>query len=144
MGLDMYLKKLPKIKGQDLDLFEPHVYLEGDVIALHSISREVGYWRKANHIHKWFVDNVQNGKDDCEVYVVTKKHLLVLKMTCEKVLECPELAPELLPVQQGFFFGSTEYDEYYFKNIKDTLKIIESALEVIDADNHHLIYFSSW
>ena len=26
---------------------------------------EVGYWRKANAIHGWFVRNVQNGKDDC-------------------------------------------------------------------------------
>lgn len=31
-----------------------------------SIWKEIGYWRKANHIHKWFVDCVQDGEDDCE------------------------------------------------------------------------------
>lgn len=30
------------------------------------ITEEVGYWRKANAIHGWFVDNVQKGNDDCK------------------------------------------------------------------------------
>lgn len=25
---------------------------------------EVAYWRKANHIHNWFVQNIQDGIDD--------------------------------------------------------------------------------
>lgn len=49
MGLDMMLYKLPKttiLNKKDWD----RAFSEGI---------EVGYWRKANHIHKWFVDNVQ-------------------------------------------------------------------------------------
>lgn len=34
---------------------------------------EIGYWRKANHIHNWFIKNVQNGKDDCSVYEVSRE-----------------------------------------------------------------------
>ena len=26
---------------------------------------QIASWRKANAIHKWFVDNVQDGVDDC-------------------------------------------------------------------------------
>lgn len=30
--------------------------------------KEIAYWRKANAIHRWFVDNVQNGTDDCHIH----------------------------------------------------------------------------
>lgn len=51
-----------------------------------SIFDEVGYWQKANHVHAWFVRNVQGGTDDCSYYFVSKDHFLELKETCEKVL----------------------------------------------------------
>lgn len=51
-----------------------------------SIFDKVGYWRKANHIHAWFVNKVQGGTDDCSYYFVTKDHFLELKETCEKVV----------------------------------------------------------
>lgn len=51
-----------------------------------SIFDEVGYWRKANHIHAWFINKVQGGTDDCSYYFVTKDHFLELKEACEKVV----------------------------------------------------------
>ena len=45
----------------------------------------VGYWRKANQIHNWFVENVQDGIDDCGTYEVTEKQLVNLLNTCWKV-----------------------------------------------------------
>ena len=51
-----------------------------------SIFKELGYWRKANHIHTWFVNKVQGGTDDCSYYFVSKEQFLELKETCEKVL----------------------------------------------------------
>ena len=51
------------------------------------IKEEVGYWRKANQIHKWFVDHVQDGEDDCDYHhECTKEVLEELLATCEKVL----------------------------------------------------------
>ena len=51
-----------------------------------SIFEKMGYWRKANHIHAWFVNKVQDGTDDCSYYFVAEDHFLELKETCEKVL----------------------------------------------------------
>lgn len=51
-----------------------------------SIFDKVGYWRKANHIHAWFVNKVQGGTDDCSYYFVSKDQFLGLKETCEKVV----------------------------------------------------------
>lgn len=36
---------------------------------------------------------------------------------------------ELLPNSSGFFFGSTEYSEYYLKDLEQTVKMIDAALE---------------
>lgn len=64
MGLDMYLEKCSN--GNE---------------------EEVGYWRKSNQIHNWFVENVQDGEDDCGTYKVGIKKLTELLKTVETVLE---------------------------------------------------------
>ena len=56
------------------------------------IIEEVGYWRKANQIHNWFVENVQDGVDDCGYHnEVTKEDLEELLNICEIVLSSCEL-----------------------------------------------------
>lgn len=52
-----------------------------------TIFEEVASWTKANQIHGWFVNNIQNGFDDCSYYAVTEDYLLDLKEICEKVLK---------------------------------------------------------
>ena len=47
-------------------------------------------------------------------------------------------------VESGFFFGGTEYDEYYFEDIKDTIEIIKNVLETTDFDKEMIYYVSSW
>jgi hypothetical protein len=98
----------------------------------HGIIERVGYWCKANHIHKWFVDNVQGGVDDCKEYEVTGIQLEKLLMACRTVKANPEKAKEILPTYEGFFFGTTEYNEYYFEVIEETIKILEYILSISD------------
>ena len=103
---------------------------------------EVGYWRKANHIHKWFVDNVQDGKDDCGYYYVSKDKVHELLTVCRAVFDNHELAQKLLPTQDGFFFGGTEYDEWYYEDVELTIKILERAEAL--PNGYELEYHSSW
>ena len=105
---------------------------------------EVGYWRKANQIHKWFVDNVQDGVDDCGDYKVTKEQLIELHNRCNQVLNDHDLAESLLPSQSGFFFGSTDYDEGYYSDLEDTKRIIDDILEYKSECLDNLYYSSSW
>lgn len=101
---------------------------------------ELGYWRKANAIHKWFVDNVQHWEDDCGDYRVTTEHLMTLSNTIDRVLADNTLAPELLPPTAGFFYWTTEYDDYYFYTLRYTKEVIAKALECGD----QIEYTSSW
>ena len=61
----------------------------------------------------------------------------------EKVMKIKDtsVAEELLPTQEGFFFGGTGYDEYYIQNLEDTIVIIDKALESPAAEFE---YHSSW
>lgn len=112
------------------------------------IEAEVMYWRKANAIHKWFVDNIQDGVDECQESYLDPKKLYELRDICKTVLEDHSQAAALLPSQSGFFFGGTEYDEGYFDDVERTLKWLNGLL-VKDAfdekfKNWDFYYQASW
>lgn len=165
MGLDMYLEKcninaweyrdvdIDDIKINNNKLYEklrPYIVKRGKYMIFESLFTEVGYWRKANAIHKWFVENVQDGVDDCEIYIVEKEALETLLDVCKTVLdaqhkdEFESIAMQLLPTQDGFFFGGTDYDNWYIADIEDTINIIEKVLAETDFDNEIITYQSSW
>ena len=108
-----------------------------------SVQVQVAYWRKANQIHKWFVDHVQDGNDDCEEYRVTRDQLQLLLDNCKLVLMNKEEAKTLLPRQEGFFFGSYEYDEFYWYDIQDTIDQLEKILNEYP-EEWDFQYQSSW
>jgi len=72
---------------------------------------QIGYWRKANAIHKWFVDNCQEGVDDCREAYVSSQQLISLKDICKEIIQTKgknkqkDLVLNKLPPQSGFFFG---------------------------------------
>ena len=152
MGLDMYLYKRTYIlsgewikeeRRQEVSVSmggNPDPKIKPERVKY--VIEEVGYWRKANAIHKWFVDNVQNGEDDCRSYIVEREKLEELFKLCDMVLDDKDKAAELLPCQSGFFFGGTDYDEWYFKDIESTIKIMEDCLSDDEADEFE--YRSSW
>jgi hypothetical protein len=105
------------------------------------ISEEIGYWRKANAIHKWFVENIQNGEDDCKEYQVSYEQIEKLLKLCKKVLLFKSNAYKYLPTENGFFFGSTDYDNHYFNDIKHTKEICE---EIINNPGGNIYYQSNW
>lgn len=160
MGLDMYLtarKFLWAIKEEDMadqignpliqDLLDvgltqkPVSFTDGD-FKLDYIIVQAGYWRKANHIHDWFVQNIQGGEDDCKDYYVDRDTLIELKETCEKVLLVPGMAGELLASSEGFFFGGTQIDDRYFHNLRHTVTIVETCMKYPENWDFH--YRSSW
>lgn len=147
MGLDMYLHAKRFLWHSEEDLIKQisNNFPELGDARVKEITAEVGYWRKANAIHKWFVDNVQNGNDDCGDYEVSKEQLKQLLDTINEVLENKKKASELLPCSSGFFFGSTDYNEYYFEDLKYTKELLERLLNNKGLEKGWwLEYHSSW
>ena len=169
MGLDQFLLKRKKTNKTAEKEFENMEYEEWK-------NSKVAQWRKSNQVHKWFVDTIQDGNDDCGYYKVSKEKLQGLITLCKtilnetslidgdvisgfifneqgekipqimkgKVIDKPEICRDLLPTQEGFFFGSIDYDEYYYEDIKYTYETLNEVLANTDWDNEELYYSSSW
>ena len=154
MGLDMYLsakKYLSQyINPADTDKINSINELFGvdgdeeDDYGAQEVTFRVAYWRKANAIHQWFVDNVQEGKDDCHEYYVSREQLQELMKLCEQIVAEPQQAIELLPTRSGFFFGSTEYDDFYMGDIQFTGNRIKRILSDPAFEKSDFYYQSSW
>ena len=116
-----------------------------DTLYNESSTLQSWYWRKANAIHKWFVDNVQWEEDDCGVYEVSHDQLKRLTVDVNWVLMFPEEAEDHLPTQSGFFFGSQEYDQYYMDDLRTTAKYMREALRLMEKNpDTRFFYCSSW
>ena len=141
------------------------------------ITEMVAYWRKANAIHKWFIDNCAGGDGDKTEMYVSKDQLQELLDTVDKVLsgtklidgkvhngtefskgvkkeimeegkivEDSTIAKELLPTESGFFFGGTDYDQYYYDDLVETKKVLEQILGELANDKSYptFSYEASW
>lgn len=157
MGLDMYLavckhayasKYAPK--EQDTKIVDLVSGIFGIAPSQDSpsvtVKMTIGYWRKANAIHSWFVKNCQDGIDDCQTTHVSVEKLQQLRSTCQQVLDNVELdiAASILPTQEGFFFGNTDYDQGYIQDVKDTIAILDVALQHAKESNVYFEYHASW
>jgi len=153
MGLDMYLTKRHYVKNWDFMKPEQKhkivVKLNNKVRTdinpekISGIIEDVMYWRKSNEIHNWFVINCQDGVDDCRDSYVDREKLQELLNLCNEILSNHSKAKELLPTQSGFFFGSTEYDEWYFNDIEETRNVLTKELSSINNEAEYY-YHSSW
>ena len=130
MGLDMSLYRMKLADAEkDFDKAE---------------KEEVIYWRKANQIRQWFVENCDYPVDgNCEWAEVTKENLETLIEDCQNVLDRKVEASEVLPTSSGFFFGSTSYDEYYLENLRHTIECATRVLETTDFDTE-VLYYTDW
>lgn len=155
MGLDMYLhskryiskyfnKGDEELAGTIQKLFPELADMTSSISEspVKEVRIEAGYWRKANQVHKWFVDNIQKGVDDCDSYSVQREQLEELKKLCQQVLDFRHLATDKLPPANGFFFGSDKTDEYYFQDLEHTIKIIDRCLAL--PESWEFEYHSSW
>jgi hypothetical protein len=148
MGLDMYLiakrmdpssEKLQQLIEEIMPEATEHSF------SFTSVAFEVAYWRKANAIHNWFVQHVQDNVDNCEHFFVTIEQLEELVDVVNQVLTSPEKAPELLPTVSGLFFGSQEYDEFYFEDLRSTTARLTPIIKDERFQEHWAFYYrSSW
>lgn len=121
-----------------------HLVDENDFVGM-SVSIPVGYWRKANAIHNWIVENCADGVDECQRIYVSKDKATELVNTCKQVITDPSFAEELLPPTSGFFFGSTDIDEYYINDLKHTISVFEKVLKASErGEVDSVIYQASW
>jgi len=95
-------------------------------------------WRKANAIHGWFVQNCQDGIDDCRYAYVSQEQLQELIDLIKEALANKD-SSSIKPTE-GFFFGSSEIDDEYWDDLQKTL----DTLEPLISEYEGFTYSSSW
>jgi hypothetical protein len=145
MGLDMYLNAKRFLWHNESELADKLTdnFPELGEAKIKEVTAQAMYWRKSNAIHKWFVDNVQEGVDDCGNYDVSREQLQQLLAVIEEVLKDRNAATTLLPPQSGFFFGSKDIDDWYWEDLKSTKERLEKLLAQ-EMPGWWFEYHSSW
>ena len=100
------------------------------------------YLRKANAIHNYIIENHADGVDECQIITLNSDDLEALHEKVKAVVNDRSLAPELLPTSSGFFFGSLEYDDWYFSQLEHFDKELDALLKRDDWDV--IQYQASW
>ncbi|HDS0567830.1 TPA: hypothetical protein ACH74J_005578, partial [Escherichia coli] len=104
-------------------------------------TREVGYFRKVNPLIAWFEKHCGPLENAVE-RPVSRTELEALLSD----LECltPENCREFFPTTEGFFFGSQEYDQYYWKDVEDVKSWVRSTLDSFDFERKILLLWAWW
>lgn len=158
MGLDMFIYKVRKTDHsvKELSKLDNNPKEDDPAIAeflplytpfesmpdYKSIFKQVAYWRKFNALHQWFVTHVQLGIDNCNLYELDQDVL----RSCHDILEEAFYKKNhyILPPTQGFFWGSTEIDDYYWNNVEEAIQTISHLIDDTDWATERLFYQSSW
>lgn len=143
MGLDMYLSRRAYVKNGRHVSHNDTRFVElrhGEAIHdltpyIRTIELEVAYWRKEHGIHQWFVTNVQDGKDDCDTYKLSKKKLEELRNDLHQALTTPEDSPyeELVECTSR-------------EQLRHSIAILDDALAAPDYGRYFddFLYRASW
>lgn len=168
MGLDMYLRARKYVSDYEYQQGKETEQFQGILSAI-GLDREdiceetpsayvevgVAYWRKANAIHNWFVQELADGEDNCQPIYVNREDLTTLRDLLSDVLrvkdrqeanpdEALPTPEDLLPTESGFFFGSTEYDEWYWMQVEYTRDRLTTILANPKFEDFDFEYRASW
>jgi hypothetical protein len=145
MGLDQYLyieKDVSDIQNKDelAKLLFSMYGISGDIS---SIKTEVGYFRKFNALHELVIKQ-------CGYDVTDDSNIRLDKEACEKILNALEevekdhnKAEELVPTTDCFFFGSLDYDEYYYECVENAVKLFKKIIKQL-GDYDTVWYMASY
>ena len=103
------------------------------------------YFRKVNCIYGHALNNDLFEDEGCIALFDHETMVDVLDLA-EEILAQPskeeqlEKGEELLPTQSGFFFGSTDYDDYYLRDIEEVRDKFEVMLK--EWDDAYAVIFS--
>ena len=150
MGLDMYLEAKRYVAPYDARTesmrraigsaigYVPSKTKPGQdetLLEVCGVTVRVGYWRKFSALHRWFVDHVQGGHDDCHATYVQDEYLLDLQRVCERALHEPAGVTEHFNVEDASDLDAEE--------LAYTQEILAHAI-TLQQQGWDIYYRASW
>lgn len=113
--------------------------------AYKSLYSEAAYFRKVNFLLPYF-----GYEENLSEIVISRCEVEELVDDCKRVLaakdtdEAERVADELLPTEAGFFFGNTDYDNWYFEDVQKVADKFTEILDTFDFDENELVMSCWW
>ena len=162
MGLDSYLYKktyvenwehTPKDRRYSVSVKKGGLKCNIKPKRVCYIIEQIGYWRKFNALHNYIVNTFASGEDNCQQISLDEDDLRNILNTLQEAkyildsdasdeLKSDKLS-DVFPTAEGFFFGSTAFDDYYAENVAYTISVLTDLLEE-DGDYPDFYYQASW
>jgi hypothetical protein len=154
MGLDQAVRRMTPelaakiLKGQELELeWEDLTDQQREEFSLtreeYDTVEEVWTGRKENHLQRAIEQMKGQSAVNCGYLFLNRLDIALLVRSLRMVHDNHDLASAVLPTQSGFFYGSTEYDEWYFDDIKRELEDFEQILRDWD-ESAAYAYWAWW
>lgn len=119
---------------------------------------KVCYFRKFNAMHSWIVEHCADGHDICQDICVGVDDAKELLASCEEILAArndltmsdddkANIAREKLPPSEGFFFGSTDINDWYYGDVSQLSGLLSAVIAFLESDDGkewELVYRASW
>lgn len=142
MGLDIYFHKR---NYSDHNPNEPIGKDEEGKNIYEDMGKDIAYFRKVNFLMSYF--NYLEGEDDnCYYKEIERSEIEDLVEDCDYTLqhkaEILEGKMTDIPLEPtgGFFFGSTDIDEYFFDEVKDVMDTFKEVLDNLSEDEQVFMY----
>ena len=128
-----------------LDIPELNNIMGLDIFFKKKKVKEIGYFRKVNFLVKYFEDNCGLDTANQTPLRIHINDIMDLKDRCSEVINNPHKAEELLPTMDGFYFGSSDYDENYLEDVQRVYDYCTYLLSEFDAlQEDESIWFEIW
>lgn len=106
---------------------------------------EIVRWRKKNWIHGYFEEVITNGEGEianCEYHSIDWDVVRGLIEKMKKALD--QRNPSHLEPKPGFFFGSTEVDDYYWDSLQGDLNHLEMLDTIMGSPVKEKVHYWAW
>ncbi|MDT2914439.1 hypothetical protein [Lactococcus lactis] len=155
MGLDQYFEIQKKRSEKELEEEIRRIFIDEqpsdqEIENMLYFTSELAYFRKFNALQNYFEKKFN--LDNCEKVIMEDYIYEDLLDRTTKVLnahqqktqtEAEEIAIKLLPNTEGFFYGSQEYDEYYYEDVEKLIDDLQ-RMKKMELDDDEDIIYTCW
>ena len=172
MGLDIYFKRVNKIdfqfaKKKDTQDAYDELEIENvgyfrkvncllpffgyeDNLSIHPIEKcqieeLVSIAKELLKEHHAINSSILSYKEILEVYKDDKKKTKEIQEKMDALwANFAEIASKKLPTTDGFFFGSTKYNEWYINDLTEIVNVFEEILDSTDFEIDQIVMYCWW
>ena len=152
MGLDQFISATIHVPAQKVgDVIEDNPILKklvDDQFSLASVNFKLGQFRKFNALHGYIESRIGGVENLQDIHI--NEIIDELYEDCKIILATKDSkdgnadAIKRMPPTEGFFFGSTEVDSWYYSDVKELYDLLADLIKLSEIEGISFYYTAWW